>query len=315
MSTELAIRSMDDLARVADMFARSGLFRDTADAAQAGVKIMAGQAWGIDPFSSMVGIALIQGKPVIGAGIMAAKVKGHPKYDFLVRRLDEDGCSIEFFQGERSLGVSTFTMDDAKNAGYAGKQNYRQTPRNMLFARALSNGVRWYTPDVFSSSVYTPEDFNQEGEVSVEVVPSATPASRVEKPVERPALEAPAPAPAPEPVAVPAPSQAADGMVTDDQKVELGAAFKAQAVPPKNRIGFLRYAVRPDLATIHHLTGAEADEVLGWTGDEWSEKLAAYAVELEGGPPDVSDVVIPDRPVEFDPTGTATRQPRKGAAA
>jgi hypothetical protein len=30
----------------------------------------------------------------------------------------------------------------------------------MLFARAISNGVKWYTPDVFSGPVYTPEEFD-----------------------------------------------------------------------------------------------------------------------------------------------------------
>ena len=28
----------------------------------------------------------------------------------------------------------------------------------MLFARAMSNGVKWYTPDVFAGPVYVPEE-------------------------------------------------------------------------------------------------------------------------------------------------------------
>jgi hypothetical protein len=28
----------------------------------------------------------------------------------------------------------------------------------MLFARAISNGVKWYTPDVFAGPVYVPEE-------------------------------------------------------------------------------------------------------------------------------------------------------------
>jgi hypothetical protein len=28
----------------------------------------------------------------------------------------------------------------------------------MLFARAISNGVKWFTPDVFSGPVYVPEE-------------------------------------------------------------------------------------------------------------------------------------------------------------
>jgi hypothetical protein len=31
-------------------------------------------------------------------------------------------------------------------------------PANMLFARAISNGVKWFTPDVFQGPVYVPEE-------------------------------------------------------------------------------------------------------------------------------------------------------------
>lgn len=332
MSNELATRTagvqistMDELARVADMFAKSGLFRDTADAAQAGVKIMAGQAWGIDAFSSMVGIALIQGKPVIGAGIMAAKVKGHPKYDFIVNRLDNEACEIEFFQGQRSLGVSTFTMDDAKAAGYASKQNYRQTPRNMLFARALSNGVRWYTPDVFSASVYTPEEFNQEGD-AVDVPVREAP-SRPERPP-APALNAPAPEAQPEPAVAPEasgePVEAAPvdgGGVTVKQLGALAAALKKQHLTRDQARAFLSWVLDRPIGSAKDLTKAEASRVIGWDGEAWSNALADYAVALDGGPPedgpDLSDLAPHEdaQPIAFDPAGKADRKQKRGASA
>jgi hypothetical protein len=39
---------------------------------------------------------------------------------------------------------------DAKEAGLTGGNNdmYKKYSRNMLFARALTNGMRWYTPDL-----------------------------------------------------------------------------------------------------------------------------------------------------------------------
>lgn len=151
----LSIQSVDELARVATMMAKSGFFKDASDAAQAGVKIMAGQAWGIDPFSAMSGIHVIQGKATVGAHLMAAKVKGSGKYDYRVREMTDQVCSIEYFEAGESLGVSTFTLEDAKKAG---TQNLSKFPRNMLFARAMSNGQRWYCPDVFTTPVYTPEE-------------------------------------------------------------------------------------------------------------------------------------------------------------
>ena len=163
----LPIHNMDDLARLADMFARSGYFTDAKDAAQIGVKILAGREMGFGPFASVNGVHVIQGKPAVGANLMAASVKAHPAYDYRVKAMEDDAVEIEFFQRGDSLGVSRFDVDDAAKAG---TKNLGKFPRNMLFARAMSNGVRWYCPDVFmGSSVYTPEELgasvDDEGEV------------------------------------------------------------------------------------------------------------------------------------------------------
>lgn len=138
-------------------FAESGMFPDIKSAAQAIVKIQAGQEIGIPPFAAMSGIHIIQGKPTIGAGVMASCVKGSGKYDYRVVESTEAVCSIDFFQGKEKIGNSTFTIADAKKAG---TKNLDKFPKNMLFARAMSNGVKWFTPDVFAGPVYTPEEFD-----------------------------------------------------------------------------------------------------------------------------------------------------------
>jgi len=170
MSTELATRTrgvqlanVDDVARVSRMFAESGFFSDAREAAQCGVKIMAGAAWGIDPFTAMVGIHIIGNRPSVSAGLMAAAVKGHPKYDYRVRVRTDLVCRIEFFEGSESLGVSEYTMEMAQRAGLAGSATWKKFPEAMLFARAMSSGVRAFTPDVFQASVYTPEELGAGG--------------------------------------------------------------------------------------------------------------------------------------------------------
>jgi hypothetical protein len=50
-------------------------------------------------------------------------------------------------------------LEDAKKAGTKNLDKY---PKNMLFARAISNGVKWYTPDVFAGPVYVPEEMGAE---------------------------------------------------------------------------------------------------------------------------------------------------------
>ena len=158
-----------DIMSIGKAFAESGMFTDIKSAAQAIVKIQAGQEIGIPPFAAMSGIHIIQGKPTIGAGLIASSIKGSGKYDFRVVEHSEKICSIEFFQGKESLGISTFTIEDAKKAG---TKNIDKFPKNMLFARAISNGVKFYTPDVFSGPVYTPEEMEQVTvDASVEVLP------------------------------------------------------------------------------------------------------------------------------------------------
>jgi hypothetical protein len=152
------VKSAADALTIGETFFKSGMFSDIKSAQQAVVKIMAGAEMGISPFAAMSGIHIIQGKPTIGAGLMAARVKGFGKYDYKVLEHSDKICSIEYFQGANSLGVSTFTIEDAKKAG---TKNLDKFPKNMLFARAMSNGVKWYTPDIYENPVYVPEEMEQ----------------------------------------------------------------------------------------------------------------------------------------------------------
>lgn len=158
-----------EIMSIGKAFAESGMFADTKLAAQAIVKIQAGQEIGIPPFAAMTGIHIIQGKPTIGAGLIASRVKGSGKYDYKVIQNDDKQCSIDFYQGQNKIGNSTFTIEDAKKAG---TKNLDKFPKNMLFARAISNGVKWFCPDVFSGPVYVPQemgaDVTEEGVIIIE---------------------------------------------------------------------------------------------------------------------------------------------------
>lgn len=161
MTTEIKkaeILPLSEITTIGKVFAESGLFADVKNAAQAAVRIMAGQEIGIPPFAALSGIHIIQGKPTIGAGLMASRVKGSGKYDYKVKEHTDKICSIDFYQGSEIIGNSTFTIEDAKKAGTKNLEKY---PKNMLFARALSNGVKFYTPDIFAGPVYVPEEMVQ----------------------------------------------------------------------------------------------------------------------------------------------------------
>ena len=167
MANDLAVReevNVGDLRQTAQLLAMSGYFEAKGNGEQAvaqlATKILAGREMGFGPYASVSGIHIIQGKPTVSANLMAAAVKASGRYDYRVRQMDDEAVAVEFFEvvgGKReSLGVSTFTKADAQKAG---TQNLQKFARNMMFARAMSNGVRWYCPDVFmAGSVYTPEE-------------------------------------------------------------------------------------------------------------------------------------------------------------
>jgi len=156
-----------DLAQLGQVLAKSGFFADTRDAAQAIVKVLAGQELGIGPIAAMTGVYLVKGRVAIGANIMAAAVKRSGKYNYRVAELSDTVCRLIFTENGKDAGESTFTVADAKRAG---TQNLDKFPRNMLFARALSNGVKWYAPDVFQTTVYTPEELHAGADTGAEFV-------------------------------------------------------------------------------------------------------------------------------------------------
>jgi len=162
---ELVVRNQvvstyDEVERAAKAMVASGYFADTKAISQGIVKILAGQEIGFGPFASMNGVYIIQGKPSFGANMMAAAVKASGRYNYRVTEMSDKACEIAFFENGQQCGSSRFTIDDAKKAG---TKNLDKFARNMLFARAMSNGVRWYCPDVMNgSAIYTPEELGVE---------------------------------------------------------------------------------------------------------------------------------------------------------
>lgn len=158
MNKELVVRAGLDIATLGDILAKSGYFQDTRDAAQAIVKVLAGQELGFGPVASMTGVYIVKGKVSLSANLMGAAVKRSGRYNYRVLELTDEAAEIEFFEDGKGIGRSRFTLQDAQKAGLNGSDNWRKYPRNMLFARALSNGVKWYCPDVTGGPAYTPDE-------------------------------------------------------------------------------------------------------------------------------------------------------------
>lgn len=186
--TSLALTTVDDVRTAATAFAMSGYFQDAGEASQAFTKIMAGRELGLPPIASMKDIYIVKGRVTLSARAIASLVKSSGKYDYRVKSRTDKECTIEFrerVEGKwESIGTSTFTMQMAQKAGLTKNPTWTSFPENMLFARAMTNGVGTYCPDVTHGTVYAPDELDERFGVDADgntIAPAApvTPAVRV----------------------------------------------------------------------------------------------------------------------------------------
>ncbi len=161
---------LDYKQRLATAFAKSGCFADIKGQsepeaiARALVKIELGEAMGFTPAESMTGIDIIQGRVAVGANLRAARMQ-RAGYSWPEMILNETGCWIPLrlngqtmVDGEGKPVMVAFTKSDAQTAGLIGKDNYKKNPRNMFFARAITNAQRWYAPGVLGIDILSIEE-------------------------------------------------------------------------------------------------------------------------------------------------------------
>ena len=161
--------------RWAKVLAASGMFSDVRQPAQALVKIMAGRELGLGPMASLSAFYFFSGKPVLSANAMSAIIRNSNRYDFKVEELTNEKCVLRFYRvfgfipgtmeiAKEDLGVSSFSMEDATRAGLVGRgPNWKAYPRNMLYARAMSNGAKWFCADLFTGGAYVQGEIAGDG--------------------------------------------------------------------------------------------------------------------------------------------------------
>jgi len=150
----------EQLASEAAVMVASGFFKDAKTTAQALVKIMAGRELGFTAFQSMKYIHIFEtGGNVqmqIGYPLVAARINASPNYRYEVEEHTDKACRIAFYRlsqgSERKLGVSALTIEEAQRAGLTNKSTWMNWPRTMLFARALTNGAKWYCAEVLGGA-------------------------------------------------------------------------------------------------------------------------------------------------------------------
>jgi len=177
--------------KMAETLARSGYFTEARDAAKCVVKIMAGMELGFGPIASMTGVYISQsGKPCLHANMMAARIKTAPGYDYIIKKMDDSICQVTIVRNGVELNPCiSFSIKDAEKAGLlqkTGPNPWRKYPKNMLFARAISNAAKWHCPELFSGvTAYTPEELDMSVNEEGETIPNAEIVNQKTEPAKR----------------------------------------------------------------------------------------------------------------------------------
>jgi hypothetical protein len=166
---------------------------------QAAVKIITGQELGLSAMESMKGIHVYDGNIELHATTMKALIKRSGRYRATSKDgwVTAEGCKLlfeELVNGDWSpcdgAGLVSFTMEDAKRAGLAGKDVWKKYPEDMCYSRCLSRGFRRYCPELTGGPVYIAGEVDGERsplDTPIEVMPTE-PNTSPGEPAEAPTL-------------------------------------------------------------------------------------------------------------------------------
>jgi hypothetical protein len=171
-----------DMQQMANAAAASGLFKMTP--AQILTLMMLCQSEGIHPIKALAMYDVADGRPSM-------------KSVYMLARFTASGGSIEWVEASSSAAEARFlhpqscprgvliryTVDDAKIAGLAGKDNWRKHPGDMLVWRVVSRGVKRANPAcLFGLDIPEPEEQSEPAESPAQKALVETLAKQRERP-------------------------------------------------------------------------------------------------------------------------------------
>lgn len=173
--------------RRARLYAKSGLFASQKDLsedqaiAQAMVRIELGASMGFSEAESLQGIRVINGETAIAAALRAARMQA-AGYTWVLEWygteaaptgcrvwpsykgrpiIGKDGApvSVAFLEVDAKKMLTTVWENNVKKrTSILEKENWKMSPRNMYFARAITNTQRFYAPGVLSVNLPSIEE-------------------------------------------------------------------------------------------------------------------------------------------------------------
>lgn len=144
-----------EIERMGAAIAKSGLF-GIKTPEQAIALMLVAQAEGLHPAAAARDYHIVQGRPSLKADAMLARFQaagGRVRWT----EMSETRVAAVFSHPSGGDLELAWTLEDAKRAGLAGRDTWRQYPRQMLRARVISEGIRSVYPGVVAGT-YTPEE-------------------------------------------------------------------------------------------------------------------------------------------------------------
>lgn len=145
---------------LARAFVQSKLF-GVQNEAQALALMALCEAEGLHPAKAIQEYHIIQGRPALKADAMLARFQragGSVKWTQYT-----DSCVCGVFSHPQGGSVQVdWTLDRARSIGLAGRDNWKNYPRNMMRARCISEGVRAVYPGI-ATGMYTVEEVQDMG--------------------------------------------------------------------------------------------------------------------------------------------------------
>ena len=184
---------MSEQVRVAEFLAGSDIVPDAFRKRPANVWLALdmGAHMGLKPFQTFRAVHVIKGTPTFSAEAMRGMAMAAGHTVTVTSTPTEATVSIKRADG-LGEGTTTFTLDQAKQAGYLGKGgNWASDPESMLVARATSRCAKRVIPDLLMGLTMTEE---MDDVVAVEGSPVEALQATTEAVA---AIEAPEPAPEP----------------------------------------------------------------------------------------------------------------------
>jgi hypothetical protein len=223
--------------------------------------VLYGDEVGLGPMQALAKISVIDGRPTLAAEAMRSLIlsAGHEVW------VEEASTQKAIVAGRRAESKNvtrvTWTMEDAKRANLAGKQNWRTYPRQMLLARASAELARLIFADAIGGLSATEELVEElEGMVPEEPEP-ARPRGRARRRQSTPL------APVPEPE-TPAAAGADDEPLSEPQRRKLHATFRERGADRAERLKWASEVLGREVSSFTDLSRLEGSSLIELLQDD-----------------------------------------------